>query len=209
MDQLGRHDAKTGSRERAVLRLDDYVHERERRRRARSMRSALILVWVSAVIAVVYRSLLAIGVIAVALVLVVLVGRLVLAIGDRRARNAQGPRSRSVPARLPVRYGRRHLPMAPWRGSEEVELPGRLVLHTGEWTWTPSRGQAAKGIPAVAFGGGWTSTTRRIWGPWNQGLLTLTRRDGERVDLWVRNQGHLVKGQDAEPVEGSTFDSAT
>ncbi|MET9000228.1 hypothetical protein [Amycolatopsis sp. NPDC004169] len=171
--------------------MTGHGRDRERRRRTRALLGAGYLVastavlgleagWLPAVLTV-------LGVPALLYALAaVIMGRESRA--EHRRRAAGEPPS--WPAQLPVQAALLLGAKAPGRharrADEVGELLGRLTLSSGELRWAPRRGDRDRGVGEVTFDRSWSAEVVPLWGPGDQGCLTLTSPDGTAVDIWIR-----------------------
>lgn len=81
-------------------------------------------------------------------------------------------------------------PPGPVRDAGQVG--GRLILEPGGLSWQPSaRVRKSYGFASVPWDKSWSIQLERVWGPGQQGHLTLRHPDGRVVHLWVRNREDL------------------
>jgi hypothetical protein len=186
MDQMGRHDARAHRPIAGwVGDTETYAREREQRRRRRSFGAAAVPVGMSLSLGLSYGVIWGLIPIFV-LVGIVGVGRLVMCLQERKHRDGD----RSWPARMPIVFARKLGGVVPAVWGNELELLGRIYKRASGWEWMPTPNQAKQKVGPVAFGPQWHASTRRIWGPWNQGALTLAT-DRDSVVLWMRRPRNL------------------
>ncbi len=176
--------------------MTGYGRDRERRRRARTLLGTGYLAASTALLGLKTGWLPAVATLLGVLVLMVVVFSLVMgrdARAERRRRAAgQAP---SWPAQLPVQAALLLGAKAPGRharrADEVGELLGRLSLRDGSLHWEPRPGDRNRGVEAVTFDRSWTAEVVSLWGPGDQGCLTLTAPDGTAVDVWIRHPADL------------------
>ncbi|MET8847805.1 hypothetical protein [Amycolatopsis sp. NPDC004625] len=176
--------------------MTEYGRDRERRRRTRAMLGVGQVVALAALLSLktgwipVVATVLGLAVVLYA-VLAVIMWRDARAEHRRRAAG-EAP---SWPAQLPVQAALLLGAKAPGRHARRVdevgELLGRLSLADGELRWSPREGDRNRGVGAVAFDRSWAAEVVSLWGPGDQGCLTLTAPDGTAVDVWIRHPADL------------------
>ncbi|MGW5740152.1 hypothetical protein [Amycolatopsis sp. NPDC003861] len=176
--------------------MTGYGRDREGRRRTRTLLGVGYLVTLTALLGLKTGWLPAVAALLGVLVLMAVVLRWVMwrdARTERRRRAAgEAP---SWPAQLPVPVALLLGAKAPGRHARRVdevgELFGRLSLRDGLLHWEPRPGDRDRGVGPVTFDRSWTTEVVSLWGPGNQGCLTLTSPDGTAVDVWIRHPADL------------------
>ncbi|MDS0140393.1 MULTISPECIES: hypothetical protein [unclassified Amycolatopsis] len=176
--------------------MTGYGRDRERRRRTRTLLGVGYLVALTAVLGLKTGWLPAVATPLGVLVLLAVVLRWIMwrdARAERRRRaTGQTP---SWPAQLPVQAALLLGAKAPGhharRADEVGELFGRLSLRDGSLHWKPRAGDRNRGVGPVTFDRSWTTEVVPLWGPGDQGCLTLTSSDGPAVDVWIRHPADL------------------
>ena len=176
--------------------MTEYGRERERRRRRRSLLWLGYLLCMVAVLALRVGPVVAlIGTAAIALVLYLLAGGLIWRASRAESRRRAAGEPPSWLSQLPVEAAVRLGGVVPGRHSRRPtgELLGRLVYLGDRLRWEPSKALREKGAQSVTWDGSWSAEVVPLWGPGSQGCLTLTRRDGAAVDIWVRDPRDLSR----------------
>ncbi|WP_410616961.1 hypothetical protein [Amycolatopsis sp. lyj-109] len=176
--------------------MTGYGRDRERRRRTRTLLGIGYLAALTALLGLKTGWVPAVVTLLGLLALVYAVPTVIMwrdARAERRRRAAGEPPS--WPAQLPAQVALRLGAKAPGRHARRVdevgELLGRLSLRDGELRWEPRKGDRDRGTGALTFDRSWTAQVVSLWGPGDQGCLTLTSPDGTAADIWVRHPADL------------------
>lgn len=173
--------------------MTEYGKQRERRRKQRSLLFLVYTVGFAVVLSVKVGVAAIFGVagflivVYAALTLVVWRGRWV----EKRRRATGAPPSwpaqlsEACAVELGVTTGGRH-----GGGRSVGEFLGRIVYLGDGFRWEPGR-SCGKRVRSFTWDRSWSSEVVSLWGPGSQGCLTLTRSDGEAVDVWIRNPNDL------------------
>jgi hypothetical protein len=174
--------------------LNSYAVDREVRRRQRSFMLVLfiLLLFVSVSIKVGLAWGVAIPLVTAAAIVVP--SRMFMTMRDKAEGRRRSAGARPAwPARMPATFAREFGSHSHARTSDNTEMLGRLTMLPDGWQWTPSKQQAKLGSTVLTWDASWRPAVQKLWGPWNQGILTFTRPDGREFNLWVHDPNDLAR----------------
>jgi hypothetical protein len=173
--------------------MTEYGRERERRRARRSALAALHLLAMTALLGLRTGWLPAVTALVALTSAVYLVPALVIWRGRRaEAERRAGGAPPSWPAQLPVAAAQRlGLRARHSARAEAGELSGRLSLTEDGLRWEPRESDRRRGAAAIVWDASWSAEIVPLWGPGDQGCLSLSRPDGTAVDVWIRHPADL------------------
>jgi len=175
--------------------MDAYSRGRESRRRTQSV--AFLVMYLGLTLGL-FRSaglVVVIVVWVVPLALIWSVGRLLQhrdRTRERRRRQLGQPPS--WPARMPA------IDLAAFGGegrhavSSNIEHLGRLSLLDEVWRWTPGKAGARNlHLKPAEWDRRYFTGVRRIWGPWNQGIVEFKPPESSPFLLWISDPADLYR----------------
>ena len=101
----------------------------------------------------------------------------------------------SWPARMPATFERRfNSARGHAKTTENAELLGRLTqLADSSWHWAPTPAQAKLGACDVSWDASWTVQIEKLWGPWNQGMISYSKLGEQPFNLWIHGPSDVQK----------------